>query len=57
MPLLQVTLEQAIVRDPLPQLFTGGLALYYVLTGVLLMLPQCSSDVEYLELSAVFKRI
>lgn len=57
MPLLQVTLEQAIVRDPLPQLFTDGLALYYVLTDVLLMLPQCSSDVEYLELSAVFKRI
>lgn len=57
MPLLQVKLEQALVRDQLPQLFTGGLALYYVLTDVLLMLALCSSDVEYLELSAVFKRI
>lgn len=46
-PLLQVKLEQTLVRDPLPQLFIGGLALYCVLTDVLLMLALCSSDVEY----------
>lgn len=57
MPLLQVKLEQALVRDQHQPCFTGGLALYYVLTDVLLMLALCSSDVEYLELSAVFKRI